>query len=171
MEYTSLAQRLKKDGQVLEYADSARSSTQSRAATSIRGTVIDDQSAQFQGNWSTSTSIRPYIENGYRHDANTKKGQRSVTFSAKLKPGTYDVRLAYTHNANRASNVPVVLYHAHGKETHLINQQTPPPIDNLFLSLGVYDFDGVGVLEMTNTGTDGYVIADAVVFIPKPKEP
>lgn len=171
VEYTSLAQRLKKDGQVLEYADSARSSTQSRAATSIRGTVIDDQSAQFQGNWSTSTSIRPYIENGYRHDANTKKGQRSVTFSAKLKPGTYDVRLAYTHNANRASNVPVVLYHAHGKETHLINQQTPPPIDNLFLSLGVYDFDGVGVLEMTNTGTDGYVIADAVVFIPKPKEP
>ncbi len=171
VEYTTLAKRLKADGQVLEYTETARPSKQSLTATDIRGTVIDDQAAQFRGNWSTSTAIGPYIEHGYRHDANSMKGHSSITFSARLKPGHYDVRLAYTQNANRASNVPVTLYHAHGKETRQINQKKPPPIDNLFLSIGTYDFDGLGVVEIANTGTDGYVIADAVVFIPTLKKP
>ena len=50
-------------------------------------------------------------------------------------------------------------------------KKSPPPIDNLFLSIGTYDFDGLGVVEIANTGTDGYVIADAVVFIPTLKKP
>ena len=46
-----------------------------------------------------------------------------------------------------------------------------PPIDNLFVSLGTYDFKGSGVIEITTTGTDGYVVADAIVFIPAVKKP
>jgi len=39
------------------------------------------------------------------------------------------------------------------------------------MSLGTYDFKGSGVIEMRTTGTDGYVVADAVVFIPAVKKP
>ena len=99
------------------------------------------------------------------------KGQNSIQFSTTLKPGSYEVRLAYTDNPNRASNVPVVLYHANGKEIRHINQKATPPIDNLFVSLGTYDFEESGVVEITNTATDGYVVADAVVFIPAEMKP
>jgi len=171
VEYTSLAKRLMADGQVLEYTTQKRPSKNSLPATDIIGTVVDDQSAQFHGSWVRSTSIGPYIEYGYRHDANSMKGQNSIRFSTTLKPGPYEVRLAYTDNPNRASNVPVVLYHANGKEIRHINQKATPPIDNLFVSLGTYDFEELGVVEITNTATDGYVVADAVVFIPAEMKP
>ncbi len=171
VEYTSLAKRLMADGQVLEYTTQKRPSKNSLPATDIIGTVVDDQSAQFHGSWVRSTSIGPYIEYGYRHDANRMKGQNSIRFSTTLKPGPYEVRLAYTDNPNRASNVPVVLYHANGKEIRHINQKATPPIDNLFVSLGTYDFEESGVVEITNTATDGYVVADAVVFIPAEMKP
>ena len=171
VEYASLAKRLMADGQVLEYTTQKKPSKNSLSATDIIGTVVDDQSAQFHGSWVRSTSIGPYIEYGYRHDANSMKGQNSIRFSTTLKPGPYEVRLAYTNNVNRASNVPVVLYHANGKEIRHINQKATPPIDNLFVSLGTYDFEESGVVEITNTATDGYVVADAVVFIPAEMKP
>ncbi|MDA7993925.1 MAG: FAD-dependent oxidoreductase, partial [Pirellulales bacterium] len=171
VEYASLAKRLMADGQVLEYTTQKKPSKNSLSATDIIGTVVDDQSAQFHGSWVRSTSIGPYIEYGYRHDANSMKGQNSIRFSTTLKPGPYEVRLAYTNNPNRASNVPVVLYHANGKEIRHINQKATPPIDNLFVSLGTYDFEESGVVEITNTATDGYVVADAVVFIPAEMKP
>ena len=171
VEYASLAKRLMADGQVLEYTTQKKPSKNSLSATDIIGTVVDDQSAQFHGSWVRSTSIGPYIEHGYRHDANSMKGQNSIRFSTTLKPGPYEVRLAYTNNPNRASNVPVVLYHANGKEIRHINQKATPPIDNLFVSLGTYDFEESGVVEITNTATDGYVVADAVVFIPAEMKP
>ena len=171
VEYASLAKRLMADGQVLEYTTQKKPSKNSLSATHIIGTVVDDQSAQFHGSWVRSTSIGPYIEHGYRHDANSMKGQNSIRFSTTLKPGPYEVRLAYTNNPNRASNVPVVLYHANGKEIRHINQKATPPIDNLFVSLGTYDFEESGVVEITNTATDGYVVADAVVFIPAEMKP
>ena len=171
VEYASLAKRLMADGQVLEYTTQKKPSKNSLSATDIIGTVVDDQSAQFHGSWVRSTSIGPYIEHGYRHDANSMKGQNSIRFSTTLKPGPYVVRLAYTNNPNRASNVPVVLYHANGKEIRHINQKATPPIDNLFVSLGTYDFEESGVVEITNTATDGYVVADAVVFIPAEMKP
>lgn len=171
VEYTSLAKRLMADGQVLEYTTPKKTSKHSLLATDIIGTVVDDQSAQFHGNWVISTAIGPFIDYGYRHDANSMKGQNSIRFSAPLVSGSYEVRLAYTANTNRASNVPVVLYHKNGQEIKHINQKATPPIDNLFVSLGTYDFKESGVVEITTTATDGYVVADAVVFIPANLKP
>jgi hypothetical protein len=64
-----------------------------------------------------------------------------------------------------------VLYHKNGQEIKHINQKATPPIDNLFVSLGTYDFKESGVVEITTTATDGYVVADAVVFIPANLKP
>jgi hypothetical protein len=48
-----------------------------------------------------------------------------------------------------------------------INQRRPPPIDGAFVSVGEYEFGERGVVEISNAGTDGHVIVDAVQFVPK----
>ncbi len=92
-----------------------------------------------------------------------------ATFEAKLKPGRYEVRLAYSNNGNRATNVPVVIHHAEGDKTVLVNQKKVPPIDKLFVSLGEFDFsaDAPAAVTISNKSTDGYVIIDAVQWLPK----
>ena len=63
--------------------------------------------------------------------------------------------------------MPVQITHAKETATATINQQLPPPIDGLSVSLGKFEFtvDQPAVVELSNTGTDGYVIADAVQWI------
>ena len=48
-----------------------------------------------------------------------------------------------------------------------VNQKAIPKIDGLFESLGVFEFiGGYGAVGISNAGTDGHVIADAVQFLP-----
>lgn len=44
----------------------------------------------------------------------------------------------------------------------------PPPLDGRFVSLGTFRFDGTNqwFVMVSNEGTDGYVIVDAVQFLP-----
>jgi hypothetical protein len=64
--------------------------------------------------------------------------------------------------------VPVNIHHAGGDTTVLINQRQTPPIDKLFVSLGKFRFDAgqAGWVEIANKGTNGYVIVDAIQFLP-----
>ena len=50
----------------------------------------------------------------------------------------------------------------------VVNQRTAPPIQRLFVSLGEYSFTKEirAVVKVSNNKTDGYVIADAVQFLP-----
>ena len=50
-----------------------------------------------------------------------------------------------------------------------MNQRQPPPIDGLFLSLGTYDFtaEQPAAVVISNAGTDGYVVIDAVQWLAK----
>src|SRR5207245_5770831 len=84
------------------------------------------------------------------------------------KPGAYEVRLAYVPHENRASNVPVRIFHADGDVTVTVNQRQTPPIDGRWLSLGRYRFEqGMQWFVMVSTdGANGHVIADAVQFLP-----
>ena len=45
-----------------------------------------------------------------------------------------------------------------------IDQRATPPIENLFLALGAFDFDPqtVAAVVVTNEGADGHVVVDAV---------
>ena len=164
--YDSLAARLTADGQVLDYAGGRGRSDKGIAADGIKGIVVDDEQAQRSGTWGVSTAIGPFVERGYRHDGNDSKGDRTISFTTPVSPGRYELRLAYTANPNRASNVPVTIEHAGGVATKTINQRNPPAIDGLYVSLGTYTFTNSGTVHITNTDTDGYVIADAVVFLP-----
>jgi choline dehydrogenase-like flavoprotein len=165
--YESLRERLEKDGQVLEY----RGPLANRGLDpgKLPGIVVDDAAAKRQEGWLESTSVAGFVGRSYLHDNNDGKGARSVRFEAALpKAGRYEVRIAYTANPNRATNVPVTIETAAGETTKLVNQRQAPPIDGAWRSLGTHSFKaGTAVVTVSNRDTDGHVIADAVQLLPE----
>jgi hypothetical protein len=133
------------------------------------GIVVDDEEAKAVGEWKVSQHSKSYIGKGYRQDLNERKGEKTLTFVPPIaETGRYEVRLAYSPLSNRATNVPVTVFHADGENQVIINQQEPPPIGGRFISLGQYRFekDGAGYVLISNEGTTGHVLADAVQFLP-----
>ncbi|HEX3658274.1 MAG TPA: DUF1553 domain-containing protein [Pirellulales bacterium] len=135
----------------------------------LPGLVVDDSQAKPVGKWKVSQFTRRYIGEGYRHDDNTGKGTKTLTFVPEItKAGKYEVRLAYSPSSKRATAVPVTIFSADGEHTARVNMREIPDFDGRFISLGVYTFEanGQGFVIVSNDGTDGYVTADAVQFIP-----
>lgn len=138
------------------------------AAHELPGIILEAREAQRTGLWTASTHTGPFIGDGYLHDGNTAKAQKSIRFQPRMsKPGKYEVRLAYSALGNRATNTPVTVRHAGGSKTVRIDQRRTPPIDSLFISLGVFELDERSAVIVTNADTDGYVVVDAVQLIPK----
>jgi hypothetical protein len=167
VDYAKLRKRLLADKQVLEFAAPPRLG--GIGLKTLNGVAVDDNQAVRIGFDSISTSIGPYIETGYRHDGNKDKGKQTAKFVPDIpSAGTYDVRIAYTANPNRATNVPVTINHAGGSDTATVNQQKKPPISELFVSVGKFRFEKgkAGSVLIANDKTDGYVILDAVQFVP-----
>ncbi len=136
---------------------------------SLPGLVSDDQQGKIVGDWKVSTTVKSYLGAGYLTDNNEGKGQKTVTFTPAIpRTGRYEVRLAYTPQPNRASNVPVTLLHADGEQVVVVNQRERPPLDGHFVSLGTYRFEqeGQGYILVSTEGTDGFVIVDALQLIP-----
>jgi hypothetical protein len=157
--YADLRARLLEDDQVLGNGTDPGD---------FEGTVVDDGQATLSGDWTVGTSTRPFVGAGYRHDANLGKGTKTARFVATLPAaGHYEVRLAYTVNANRATNVPVSIEHSGGTASVVVNQQTAPTIEGVFAVVGEYDFGTSAAVEIATTGTDGHVIIDAVQFVAK----
>ena len=136
------------------------------AVGTLPGTVQDDVDAKVEGNWTESIVQRPYVGIRYLHDGNERKGEKSVTFTIPLAaPGNYEVRLSYTADNNRAKNVPVAIQHLDGSTTIHVDQTATPPIEKLFISLGMFKFDKEAVITIANTETTGHVIVDAVQLL------
>ena len=158
-----LQERLKSDGQVLEWTRPTPRA--GRDPKELPGDVVDDANAKLTGEWSTSSAIGGFIGNGYLHDANADKGKKSATFEFALtKPGTYEVRVAYTANPNRATNVPIKVTGAEGEKQVRLNERHEPDSDG-FKSVGTFRFEKQGKIEISNAGTDGHVIVDAVQLL------
>jgi len=135
----------------------------------LAGIVVDSAQARVVGEWKHSQVLKPYIGDGYLHDENTGKGTKTLTFAPELtRPGRYEVRLAYSPDESRARNVPVTVFHAEGETTIHINQREAPVSDARFVSLGQFRFEanGFGHVLVSNEGTQGFVTADAVQFVP-----
>lgn len=118
------------------------------------------------GTWTTSQSTAGYYGGNYLHDGNTLKGGKSVLFTPSLQAANYAVYARWTSDPNRATNVPYDITHAGGTTTVTKNQQSG---GGAWVLLGTYTFNagtGGNVLIRT-TGTNGYVIADAVRFLPE----
>ncbi len=139
------------------------------AASTLPGIVVDDTQAKRVGPWKASKFTGSYIGDGYLYDDRSVKGEKTLTFVPEFsKGGFYEVRLAYVAHVNRATNVPVRVFHADGEETVRVNQRQAPPIDGRFLSLGRYRFEpgSQWFVMLSTAGTNGHVVADAVQFLP-----
>ncbi len=158
VDYQALRARLRSDGQVLAGGTDP---------TELEGVIVDDSEAVLTGAWTTAAATKPYVANGYQHDADAAKG-KTARFVAHLpKAGRYEVRLAYTSNANRATNVPVRVQHAAGTANVKVNQRATPTVSGLFTVLGEYDFTTTATVEVSTRDTDGFVILDAVQLVEK----
>jgi hypothetical protein len=146
------------------------------APAELPGIVVDDSQAKVIGAWKHSQYSGNYVGAGYLYDDRGAKGEKTVTFIPDFpRSGTYEVRLTYVPHANRATNVPVRVFHADGDQTVHVNQRLTPPIDGRFVSLGRYRFEkgNQWFVMLSTEGADGHVVADAVQFLPDdvPAEP
>lgn len=169
--YAALREKLLSDGQILEFQGAGGEAKSARSIRSkeLIGVVVDDEAATLTGEWSSSQSTGHYVDQAYRHDGGGHDGKLTAHFETRMpRAGRYDVRVAYSPNPNRATNVPVTVIHAGGTSTVKLNQQKPPEIDDLFVSLGQFEFaaNTPASVQFSNAGVDGYVIIDAVQWIP-----
>ena len=161
-----LQRRLTEDNQVLTW--SGPKAATGTDPSKLPGLVVDDEQATKLGAWDHSSSTAGFIGAGYLHDGDENKGKKSVRFTVRVKEaGTYDVRLAYTAYANRAANVPVTVEGGSERIESHVDQRKTPPIDKQFVSLGKVEFsaNSDAVIEVSNQGTTGHVIADAVQLV------
>ena len=165
VDYNKLRERLLADGQRLVH-EPGNAPVQGIAVNTLPGIVMDDVNAKVEGDWTVSTARQPFVGQHYLHDGNEGKGQKSVTFTIPVsKSGTYAVRLAYTADANRAKNVPIRIRHRSGIASAIVDQTAAPPVDKMFVSLGTFLFDKEAVVAISNAGTTGHVVVDAVQLV------
>jgi hypothetical protein len=130
--------------------------------------VADDAELENRDDWIPSEAVGPFVERGYRHDGNARKGELTARFGTdRLESRRYEVRVSYTPHANRATNVPVTVTHAGGESSFRVNQRLKPGADGVFHSLGTFGFEKGKKASVTigNLGTDGHVIIDAVQWL------
>jgi len=120
------------------------------------------------GAWSASTGAAGYYGTNYLQDGNAGKGTKSVQYVPNIVTGgTYQVYVRHTAHPNRATNVPIDITHGGVTTTVTVNQQAN---GGAWVSVGSYVFSGgAGAsgasVTIRTTGTNGYVVADAVRFV------
>ncbi|HUR59419.1 MAG TPA: FAD-dependent oxidoreductase, partial [Opitutaceae bacterium] len=163
-----LEERLLQDGQVLDFESPPLPARNVMNKAKPGGIVVDDLEAKLTGFDASSTSHNVYVGSAYRHDGNANKGAQTARFIADLpQAGRYQVFVAYPWNANRASSVPVVIRHADGEARVTLNQKKKPAVDELLEPVGTFRFERgrAGYVEISNAGTEGYVVVDAVQWV------
>jgi hypothetical protein len=81
--------------------------------------------------------------------------------------GLYRVAFSFAAHGNRATSVPVEIETAEGTKKLTLNQRKKEA-PFAFVPLGdfVFDSDRPAKVTVSNRGTDGYVVVDAVRLIP-----
>lgn len=168
VDYAKLRERLLADKQVLDWTG-PKPADNSIDPRKLTGVVLDDSAAERKGFESVSRVAGPYVADGYRHDGGQDRGKQWARYTPDLpQAGKYEVRMSYSPNPNRATNVPVLIVHADGKATVKVNQRQTPTLERAFISLGTFRFEKgkTGFVEIANKDVDGHVIIDAVVWLP-----
>lgn len=136
----------------------------------LPGLVLDNRSAKLKGEWMRSTSNPHWVGEEYIHDKSEKGTEKTVTYDLKIpQSGSYEVRLSYSAGTNRPTKALIRVQHGGGKKDVRINQRKSPPHDNLFITIGTFPFekDQPASIQISNKGTSGALIADAVQLLPK----
>jgi hypothetical protein len=164
--YDQLRDQLAKQNQVLDFKPD-RPKPQPIALASLGGIVVDDLDVTFTDDWVCRHDGR-FVGQSFRSDVSHGKADKTFRYRAILsKPGTYEVRYAYTNIRGAEKSAPITLYTGQGPKVIRIDLTQPPPIDGLWVSLGKFDFaTQEATVVVSNAGTTGTVVTDAVQFLP-----
>ncbi len=135
----------------------------------LPGIVLDNLDAEVIGNWRLSNYSTNFVNKNYLSDGDANKGKCIVRFRPNIsKSGPYEILLAYTPRENRATNVPVRIITGTNEIVKYLNQREAPALNKAFTYLGLVDLvEGTNnVIEISNEKTKGFVIVDAVQFLP-----
>ncbi|WP_240928160.1 FAD-dependent oxidoreductase [Thalassoroseus pseudoceratinae] len=175
LEYAQLRKRLLAQGQVLELPEVVELPVEksSIAVETLSGLVLDDSQAKLKGSWSRSTNFQPYIEDGYiysgeKDSTETGNGQTSATFQFRLpSSGQYQILMAYSAHETRARAVPVIVKSGDTQVTLKVDQRKPLPSGKHFRPIGTVKLsaDEDTIIQVTNAGTKGFVILDALQLV------
>lgn len=137
----------------------------------LGGFVVDDTQAKRVGTWRESVArMKYFVGEGYLTEEGQPGGaMRTLTFILPdaAETGKYEVRLAYTAAPARGTHVSVTVFGADGEKNILVNMREAPPIDDLFISLGQFNFEknGQSFVILSNQDAGGNLVGDAVQFI------
>jgi hypothetical protein len=133
----------------------------------LPGTVVDEADAEAKGPWVHSANFKNHIGRGYLHDDQRGDGSCTIAFRAHVPvPGRYDLRVAYSPHPTRAAKVPVRLECGGETREFILDETAPLPEGDVFRSIGAVDLGECDVtVTLSNSGTTGFVIADAVQFL------
>ena len=124
---------------------------------------LDTGNVTITGTWTSSTSIAGFYGTNNLFDLTTTG--KSVRFQPSLPvSGRYDVYLRWTSHTNRATNTSVEVVDSVGTNIFKVNQQLN---GGTWFKLRSFDFVAgtTGSVAVLNTGANGTVIADAVLFV------
>ena len=173
IDYAKLKERMLADGQVLDFESPPIPVQASVSVEKLGGIIVDDSKARLTGFESHGTTAHPYIGEGYAHDGNAEKGKQKAVFTTKIPAaGKYEVRVGYSALNNRATNVPVTIKSADGSKTVKVDQKKKGEVEGYLQPVGIYSFAAgeEATVEISNEGTDGHVIIDAVQWLPVAKK-
>lgn len=131
------------------------------SAKSIGGTDVG-------GNWARSMSVAGYRGDNYQVHAPTTDTAWARWTPRFPSTGPYDIYMRWTSGSDRASGALVTVNTPTGQYKRIVNQRIN---GSTWFSLGRYSFaagysPSNGGLTLYATGADGWVVADAVMFVP-----
>lgn len=175
--YSALRERLLAQNQVLELPvlpplPPAPPAAMNIDPKTLPGIVLDDAQAEIKGEWSRSSNFKPHIGTGYLHDDQRGDGHSSATFRFKApKSGRYDLLMAYSPHETRATKVPVTVKSGERKTEITVDQTVPLPPGRAFRNVWTVELtaDTETTITVSNSGTNGFVILDALQLIESSK--
>ena len=128
----------------------------------LKGLVIDDVKAKLKGSWKKGDGLKPNQGLGYQYAPHPA----SATYNIRVKDtGKYEVRVHWLNHENRTTAAELSLTHAKGTETITLDQ-TKPPAQKTYTSLGTFEFVDVLPAKLTITSkAAGNLHIDAVQLL------
>jgi hypothetical protein len=173
--YADLRARLLAQGQTLQLPPppttkaASPKAAEKPLATTPAGLILDDQTAELEGDWIHSTNFKPYVGKGYVHDEKRSDGKCRATFRFKVpKEDDYELSMAYSAHPTRTTKLPIALAGGGVEHRLTVDQTQPLPPGEAFRPLGHFKLRPgvVYTLTLSNEGTGGFVILDAFQLRP-----
>ena len=170
IEFLKLREQLIQDDQILEINHLNRISMgEGVPLNDLGGVVVDGATIELEGDWTESSSLRPFVGDSYFHDGNGDKGMKFAKFPfVAPMEGFHEIKVAFSSFGNRAGKLKYAVKHKSGVSHIFVDQRKSRSDHELWFSLGSFEYNEGDqyYVSLSNENTDGYVVVDAIQVIP-----